>query len=81
MNNENKQNPTNKIDSSLGRRVMDELLALKEEMAGRIEEIIARIEQNLDRRLEDAILFLAGACDDESAQEVMGFTESDSVIT
>ena len=78
MNNENKQNPTNKIDSSLGRRVMDELLALKEEMAGRIEEIIARIEQNLDRRLEDAILFLAGACDDESAQEVMGFNESDS---
>ena len=78
LNNENKQNQTHKIDSFLGWKNIDELLAFKEEMAGRIEEIIARIEQNLDRRLEDAILFLAGACDDESAQEVMGFNESDS---
>ncbi|MEO0538803.1 MAG: GUN4 domain-containing protein [Cyanobacteria bacterium P01_A01_bin.123] len=78
MNNENKQNQTNKIDSSSGRESIDELLALKEEMTGRIEEIIARIEQNYDRRLEEAILFLAGSGDGENLQDSIGFNESDS---
>ncbi|NEQ36446.1 MAG: hypothetical protein F6K40_09230 [Okeania sp. SIO3I5] len=78
MNNENKQNQTNKIDSFLGRRIIDQLLALKEEMTGRIEEIIALIEQNFDRRLENAILFLAGSGDGENLEDSIGFNESDS---
>ena len=78
MNNENKQNQTHKIDSSLGRRVIDELLALKEEMAGRIEETIARIEQNYDRRLEDTILFLARSGDGENLEDSIGFNGEDS---
>ena len=58
--------------------MIDELLALKKEMAGRIEEIIARIEQNSDRRLEDAILFLAGSGDSENLEDSIGFNETDS---
>ena len=78
MNNENKQSQVNKIDSLLGRRVIDELLALKEEMTGRIEEIIARIEQNSDHRLEDAILFAAGSGDGDNLENSIGFNASDS---
>ena len=74
----NKQNKTNKIDSSLGKGIIDDLLALKKEMAGRIEEIMARIEQNSDRRLEDAILFLAGSGDGENLEDSIGFNETDS---
>ena len=58
---------------------VDELLAFKAEMVEKIEDTVTFIEQNcFDRRLEDAILFLVGACDGESIQEVMGFNESDS---
>ena len=78
MNNENQQNQTHKSNPSLGRRTIDELLALKEEMAGRFEEIIARIEQNYDRRLENAILFLAGSDDGENLEGSIGFNGSDS---
>ena len=78
MNNENKQNQTGKIDPSLGRRVIDELLALKEEMAERIENTITLVEQNFDHRLENAILFLAGYGDSENLEDSIGFNESDS---
>ena len=78
MDSENKQNQTKKIDSSLGRIVIDELLDLKEEMAGRIEETIALIEQNYDRRLENSILFLAGYGSEENSREDIGFNGSDS---
>ena len=78
MDSENKQNQTKKIDSSLGRRVIDELLDLKEEMAGRIEETIALIEQNYDHRLENAILFLAGSDDDENLDGSISFNGDDS---
>ncbi|NEN91765.1 MAG: hypothetical protein F6K48_23825 [Okeania sp. SIO3H1] len=78
MNNSNKQNQTHKIDSFLGRGIIDQLLAIEEEMAGRIEEIITRIEQNFDRRLEDAILFLAGSGDGENLKDSIGFNWNDS---
>ncbi|MEO0538805.1 MAG: SUMF1/EgtB/PvdO family nonheme iron enzyme [Cyanobacteria bacterium P01_A01_bin.123] len=78
MNNENKQSQANKTDSSSGSGTIDELLALKKEMAGRIEEIVAHIEQNYDRRLEDAILFLAGSGDGENLEDSIGFNRSDS---
>ena len=47
-------------------------------MSGQIEEIIALIEQNSDRRLEDAILFLAGSGDGKNLEDSIGFNESDS---
>ena len=75
MNNENQQSQTSKIDSSLGKEIIDELLALKSEVTGQIEEIIARIEQNSDHRLEEAILFLAGSGD---RGDSIGFNGSDS---
>ncbi|MEM1168292.1 MAG: hypothetical protein AAGJ08_04195 [Cyanobacteria bacterium P01_H01_bin.35] len=78
MNNENKQKQTQKIDSFLGRGIIDESLAFKKEMAGRIEEIIARIEQNFDHRLENAILFLAGNGKDENLEDSIGFNWNDS---
>ncbi len=78
MNNENQPSQTGKIAPSLGRGVIDELLALKVEIAGRIDEIIARIEQNFDRRLEDAILFLAGSGDGENLEDSIGFNGNDS---
>ncbi|MDJ1184044.1 GUN4 domain-containing protein [Roseofilum casamattae] len=78
MNDRKQQKQTDKISASLGTRAIDELLALKQEIVEKIDNVIALIEQNLDRRLEDAILFLAASSNDETAEDGMGFHKNDA---